>query len=638
MVKRGSSRGGGKRVGGKTGKGGGSQLSGIEKYGYDDVDKALNLHEDKVAPSEDSDGFDDEQEEEVMGFEEDVKPQKRRQKKRRGAAEEEAEEEDEDGEGERDQEGNIASVSTSGWRGQDFYGGDDAGDEDSASDEDLVMEEARKLEELRAARLGGHSDDILGALIAPRSGTDDATDVAEADGKSGDAAARSTVGLTGAAANAQFESVFAGGAEHTSVERDLTQLSDGKKRAIMKKEAPELVPLLEDFQAKLSSLKQMLPLLAPVALKNIPASGVAFLEAKASLLLNTLANISFYLLTRAEGGSIRSHPVISQLVWLRSLHGKLGSIDKKLKQKMRKATKAAKKTIAEAAAKAEDGQTDEDKEGEDDEAEGSAPIPKLRPSLRERLDHLRKTLPVTAKIAKSAASLAQQPSGRRALATRDLLRLPTRKQGKRAGGGIGGDAPLDLEEADPSLGFRRIGSSLAEQMSSVQQLVRERTAKEKRVSADANVEARPRRQRDRPENFVPELAEAVAEAPEEKDDPEEDDIMKKARAAASAKKEKKSAREKSIQEARVARQFHPEEVIDGRRKTTKKILVNRGLVRERKQKAGNARVVNRGKYEKMVKRRRGAVQDMREGSADGATYEGEATGVRTNLKKSLKLG
>ena len=40
----------------------------------------------------------------------------------------------------------------------------------------------------------------------------------------------------------------------------------------------------------------------------------------------------------------------------------------------------------------------------------------------------------------------------------------------------------------------------------------------------------------------------------------------------------------------------------------------------------------------MVKRRKGAVQDMREAAGDGVTYAGEATGVRTNLQKSLKLG
>jgi hypothetical protein len=109
------------------------------------------------------------------------------------------------------------------------------------------------------------------------------------------------------------------------------------------------------------------------------------------------------------------------------------------------------------------------------------------------------------------------------------------------------------------------------------------------------------------------------------------------RATPSKRKAKKASEEKAREEARAARQFWPEQVLDGRRKTSKHILQNRGLVRQRKAKAGNARVTNRNKYEKMVKRRKGAVQDMREGAGDGATYDGEATGVRSHVRKSLRL-
>eukprot|EP00971_Amphidinium_carterae_P012474 245591-Amphidinium_carterae.1 len=42
--------------------------------------------------------------------------------------------------------------------------------------------------------------------------------------------------------------------------------------------------------------------------------GVVFITAQASLLLNTLANLSFYLLLRAEGAPVRAHPVVAQLV------------------------------------------------------------------------------------------------------------------------------------------------------------------------------------------------------------------------------------------------------------------------------------------------------------------------------------
>merc|ERR1711920_81742 len=103
------------------------------------------------------------------------------------------------------------------------------------------------------------------------------------------------------------------------------------------------------------------------------------------------------------------------------------------------------------------------------------------------------------------------------------------------------------------------------------------------------------------------------------------------------KRSKRAAEKAAREEAVIQRQFRPEAIEEGKRKATHKILKNRGLVRERKKTAGNARVTNKLKYEKKVKARKGAVREMREGAADGASYAGEDTGVRTHLKKSLTL-
>merc|ERR1712066_921775 len=77
------------------------------------------------------------------------------------------------------------------------------------------------------------------------------------------------------------------------------------------------------------------------------ATGGADLEAKAALLLNTLANLSFYLLLRSEGEAVRAHPVVPQLVWLRELHEKLAPLDKKLSPKVRKAISASQQVVEE---------------------------------------------------------------------------------------------------------------------------------------------------------------------------------------------------------------------------------------------------------------------------------------------------
>eukprot|EP00928_Gymnodinium_smaydae_P060360 TRINITY_DN43_c0_g1_i1.p1 TRINITY_DN43_c0_g1~~TRINITY_DN43_c0_g1_i1.p1 ORF type:complete len:633 (+),score=188.48 TRINITY_DN43_c0_g1_i1:105-2003(+) len=624
---RGHGAGGG--AGSKRGGRGGAKKSGIEKYGFDAADKALRLHDDKV--------LSDEEEAEEDGLEEDVM----------ALGGDDDDYYAEGGEDDGDQDDAAVEVSgksagrqkgsvTAGWQKNDFYGGEDAGDDSSAgSDEELVLEEARKLEEVRAARLQGNTEDVLSTLIGSAP-VEEPTGVQEG-------AAAAAAPADGAVVGAQFDALFAGEAERASVTRDLSQLSDVKKRGIMKKEAPELLPLLEDFKSKLAGLQELMPLLSPAAMKQVPASGVHYLQARAALLLNTLANLSFYLLLRAEGGEVRAHPVISQLVWLRELHEKLAPLDKQLGPRLKKALKAAKSlaklgTDAAAALPRKVAESESDNEAAE---EVPAQAPK-RMSLRERLDQLRRTTPkVEGARGTAGSSAAAKAAARAAVSATDLLRLPVKRSKARKGSGAA-DGPDDLEEADPSLGFRRLGATLGEQVSSVRQLLGERAAKERVVSADGDVEARPRRVREKRMEELPfgplDGTEGSGDEPFVPAEEDEDALLQAARGAAKAKKAKKASEQDAKERERAAKQFKPEEVLDGRRKTSKQILANRGLVRQRKRTAGNARVTNRTKYDKMVKRRKGAVQDMREGAFDGATYAGEATGVRTHVKKSLKLG
>ncbi|CAK0818798.1 unnamed protein product, partial [Prorocentrum cordatum] len=223
----------------------------------------------------------------------------------------------------------------------------------------------------------------------------------------------------------------------------------------------------------------------------------------------------------------------------------------------------------------------------------------------------------------------------------DLLRLPSRRGRAGAAAAAGGGAE-DLDDVDPVLGMRMPSTTFGEQISEVQQLIRERGAREKVASADADVMPRKstRRERSRLEEEAtpagfPEKDQAFGAGLQ--DDGAEDELVRRARGSARAKKEKRLASQLAEEKERIARQDHPEEVLDGRRGTSKRILQNRGLIRQRKKQAGNARVANRTKYEKAVKRRKGAVQEMREGAADGATYAGEETGIRTHLKKSQRL-
>jgi hypothetical protein len=101
---------------------------------------------------------------------------------------------------------------------------------------------------------------------------------------------------------------------------------------------------------------------------------------------------------------------------------------------------------------------------------------------------------------------------------------------------------------------------------------------------------------------------------------------------------KKDAKLRSLKERGKA--FIPPvaEEINDRRDAGYKIMKNKGLTRIRKKENRNARVKYRNKYEQAVMRRKGQVQDtIREGPADGANYAGEESGIRTHIKKSVRI-
>lgn len=611
---RGRGRGGGGSGGGKKAAAGWDRPKrvGLEQFVADPRDEFLGLNDDAGFEEEGS-GNEWEQEKDVMLLSKHRDEASSRKKGKKGKRQDKGTEEAKEVEQEEEEEEFQGS---SGWRGGDFYGGEDAGDDSEAgSEEELALQEAKRLEVLRARRLqGAGADDPLAALLIGGSRSSKIS-------KREEEPASKAAGGGFASMAAQFESVFAAEAEESSVPRDLAQLSESQRKALLKKVAPELRPLLEDFKAKLASLRSLRPLLQPAALARLPASGASYLKSKASCLLSTLANLSYYILLRAEGGDVRAHPVVSQLVYLREISEQFQPLDEMLASKLKKAVKAAKE-IPETLEKP---RKEAHKEEGQEVGGSSKPAPAVQkpPTLADRLARLKLSLGMDKDDKGAGKAKATEPKPRhQMLSTADLLKLPSR----RKKGSSAAEAPADLDEFDPTVGQRRLGTNLSDQLREVQQLLGERAAKAKPVSADTNVEPRERKARDR-----------IREEPDEllrgRPIPAEDDEVE---LRIREKMERVKADQEKSNKKKAARQFHPEEAVEGRRATSKKILANRGLVRVRKKTAGNARVTNRQKYEKALKRRRGAVQELREGAPDG-TYDGEATGVRTNLRKSLKL-
>ncbi|KAJ7327229.1 hypothetical protein JRQ81_016988 [Phrynocephalus forsythii] len=114
--------------------------------------------------------------------------------------------------------------------------------------------------------------------------------------------------------------------------KDLQSLSKKEQLKLLKKESPELLELIQDFEAKLTELKDELePLIQMVRDGVIPeGKGSQYLQTKYHLYLNYCCNISFYLVLKAKRIPVHGHPVIERLLAYRNLINDLAIVDQKL--------------------------------------------------------------------------------------------------------------------------------------------------------------------------------------------------------------------------------------------------------------------------------------------------------------------
>jgi U3 small nucleolar RNA-associated protein 3 len=115
-------------------------------------------------------------------------------------------------------------------------------------------------------------------------------------------------------------------------------------------------------------------------------------------------------------------------------------------------------------------------------------------------------------------------------------------------------------------------------------------------------------------------------------DPELDDDDFYSRVASASK----SRKDKRKQKYEVAPKYpRLEGVVEGERGISKQIMKNRGLVAHKNKLNRNPRVKKREQYRKAVIRRKGAVRDVR--TDEGHKYDGEGTGIKSNVSRSRKL-
>ncbi|PRW45524.1 Something about silencing 10 [Chlorella sorokiniana] len=252
----------------------------------------------------------------------------------RGEEEEEGEEDEGEGGRKRDRQWGASKRA--------YYGADLADLEGSEEEEDMKDEEEEALRLQREAAAALRPEDY---------GQSEGSSSEEEEGSSEEESDEEGPTLGRAAA--------AGGAVVERVAKDLSSLTREQRLAAVQQDAPELLQLIAELREGLTEVRSRVgPLLKEVREGELAtAEGVSYLEAKHLLLLHYCTAIVFYLLLKAEGRPVQSHPVIQRLVEIRAYLEKIRPIDKKLQYQIEKLLKAAAATAG-AAGGAADGAAD----------------------------------------------------------------------------------------------------------------------------------------------------------------------------------------------------------------------------------------------------------------------------------------
>jgi U3 small nucleolar RNA-associated protein 3 len=125
-----------------------------------------------------------------------------------------------------------------------------------------------------------------------------------------------------------------------AVARDFAALSSDERRALLAKEAPELIVMLDEVQVYMEEVKNVAdPLNRAIHSRRRSSDErdvLSFLETKVQLMLSYCMHVTFYLLLKTEGTPIKGHPVLDRLVELRVYLEKMRPLEEKLQYTINK--------------------------------------------------------------------------------------------------------------------------------------------------------------------------------------------------------------------------------------------------------------------------------------------------------------
>ncbi|KAF9619874.1 hypothetical protein IFM89_009656 [Coptis chinensis] len=391
------------------------------------------------------------------------------------------------------------------------------------------------------------------------------------------------------------------------VKKDLNALSREEQMDVVYSSAPELVGLLSELNDALDQLENKVnPLISKVKKGNDSTKGgMRYLETKQQLLLAYCQAISFYLLLKSEGHSVRDHPVIARLVEIKNFLDKVSSSKLFLKKlQPREKVEMVNGGISE-------GKENKHEKRKRQVGSQSMEMLKVRASLEEKLKQKGIFSSVTNKL-----DINQKLHSRR-LETLDDF----------------GDEVMDKESGNANLSNGRSSSMHSTKLLKV---VAPKLNKLKVVSGDDDLPKRDDIGERRRKHELRVLANAGVESKDEigdEDDGEEEASENEFYEQVKKQKiSKLSAKAELYSRTPWGPSSAEPEIVDGKRQITRQIEKNRGLTRSRKKQ--NPRTKYKEKHQKKVNRRKGQVRGIKKPTGP---YGGEATGINAGISRSIRL-
>ncbi|KAI3926471.1 hypothetical protein MKW92_025797, partial [Papaver armeniacum] len=459
---------------------------------------------------------------------------------------------------------------------------------------------------------------------------------------------------------------------YEEIKKDHGALTREEQMDVVYSSAPEIVGLLSELNSAYDELEgKVNPLLNKVGIKeNTTKGGMHYLEVKRLLLLSYSQAITFYLLLKSEGHSVREHPVLARIVEIKNLLDKMKQLDENLPAGIEEIINLNEiesrvdiledtDAITSEAHKKNHRPSSVSAKTQETSLTPGAPEP-VKLDLSKAYKSKEKTKQQTDQVGKQSMEMLKIRADLEAkYKQKGMINAPKHDQAhKHLTSRVNGQLQ-SLDDFDDEV-VEKDGHASKRQTSKLSELVRVKTKKPKVISGDDDLPKRDDIGERRRKNELRVLAKAGGGSIHDDDD-DDDDVNEgnpgaRKRLRADIEDDDVEAEEsedefyKQVKQQRDAKlsakaQLYSRtsaplplagtvEVADGKRHITTQMEKNRGLTRPRNKNKKNPRTNYKNKHNKAVMKRKGQVRDVKKPMGP---YGGEVSGINAKISRSTRF-